>query len=339
MAKILVVNMNYMGDALMTTPAIALIRAEFPDAIIDTVAGRGAAVDALGRNHMINSVISREAKSSIARCEQLYHILTHGQYTHVYIFPALPAYAITAFLARTKNRIGLISKGMDPFLTIRKSTDSVHLADKLIDTVRTSNSEIVPRTLTLDLTDEDRVAALRLLGNASHLSTRLIAIHMGSTRPQKCWPREKFAELLLLLREYPVVFVGAGDVDFEYAQSISAGSYHSNALNLINQTSVVELAAVLEQAACLVSGDSGPMHLASAVGTPTVALFGSTDPYVTGPYDSTSTVIYRQLTCSPCGNRPTCGGAFTCMHDITAQEVLQAVVRTLSRESCGSEHG
>jgi hypothetical protein len=77
------------------------------------------------------------------------------------------------------------------------------------------------------------------------------------------------------------------------------------------------------------------MHLATAVGTPTVALFGSTDPEVTGPYDETSHVIYKKLACAPCLNHPTCGGRYDCLTTIAPDEVVFAV-RDLIRRNRGS---
>ncbi len=103
----------------------------------------------------------------------------------------------------------------------------------------------------------------------------------------------------------------------------------SSPVNLVGRTQVNTLAAVLKRCDLLISGDSGPMHLATAVGTPCVALFGSTDPSVTGPFDDASEAIYKDLSCSPCGNHPTCNGRYDCLREITPEEVVLATRRLL----------
>ena len=92
MRKILVVNMNYMGDALLTTPALAALRRAHPDAQIDTVVGAGAAADVLIGNPDLNQIIARTARGSWGRMSQIYRLLRDRQYTDAIIMPPLPAF-------------------------------------------------------------------------------------------------------------------------------------------------------------------------------------------------------------------------------------------------------
>lgn len=331
--KILVVNMNYMGDALLTTPALAALRRANPDAQIDTVVGAGSAVQVLEGNPDLDHIIARTARGSWARCVQILTLLREGRYTDAIILPPLPAYAAAAFFAGTPARIGQAGRGMNRFLTDLRRTYAVHMADAMLDTMPVPSLALPSRRrLSVTVERDAMEEAEWLLTEAGVDPDRpLLAVNVGATRPQKRWFAESFAATLELLRDVPCVLVGFGEHDAAAAAEILARTERSSVVSLVGHTSVKQLAAVLSHCDVLLSADSGPMHLATAVGTPTVALFGSTDPAATGPYDGVSRVLYKGLPCAPCGNHPTCGGRYECMRAITPDEVALAV-RTLLRE-------
>lgn len=335
--KILVVNMNYLGDALMTTPALAALRRACPDARIDTVAGVGGAVEVLRGNPDINAVIPRTGRKSGERCRQLYRLLREERYTEVIILPPLPAYALTAWLARTANRVGRAGRGMDFFLTRRQPVTATHMADAMRQTMPVAEENSPLRRLSVTLTAAERDAARRLLAEAGLKAKQpLLAVNAGTsaTRVQKRWPAEHFAAALDALADVPSVLIGAGAEEAAIAERILSLAGRTRPINLVGRTGIKELAALLEQCNALLTADSGPMHLATAVGTPTVALFGSTDPAVTGPYDDVSRVLDKRLSCAPCNNHPTCEGRYDCMRQITPEEAALAV-RDVLREARG----
>jgi heptosyltransferase-1 len=100
-------------------------------------------------------------------------------------------------------------------------------------------------------------------------------------------------------------------------------------LDLSGKTSLRELASVLAACDAMVSADTGPMHLAVAVGTPVIALFGSTNPDRTGPYGKRNIVLTSGIACSPCYRKPTCNGRIDCMKDLTPEAVRRAVEERL----------
>ncbi len=334
MRKFLVVNMNYMGDALLTTPAIAALRQAFPDAQIDTVVGAGTAAEVLHGNPDLNHIIARTARGGAGRLMQIYRLLRAGRYTDAVILPPLPGYAFAAWLARTPRRVGLGGRGMNPFLTQFRRTKAVHMADAMLDTMPLPSGAKRLRRLVVAVDPDSEEAANRLLAEYGiEPGSSLLAVNVGATRPQKRWFAESFAETLNGLQDIPVVLVGAGAEDTQMAAAILRQT-QSSPINLVGKTKVNVLAAVLKRCDLLISGDSGPMHLATAVGTPCVALFGSTDPKVTGPFDEYSEAIYKNLSCSPCGNHPTCNGRYDCLREITPEEVVLAT-RRLLRECRG----
>jgi len=329
MRKFLVVNMNYMGDALLTTPAIAALRAAFPDAQIDTVVGAGTAAEVLQGNPDLNWIITRTARGGASRLMQIFRLLREGRYTDAIILPPLPGYAFAAWLARTPRRVGIAGRGMNHFLTTLRRTRAVHMADAMLDTMPLPPDPNRPRRLVVSIDpDAEDAAARLLLAQGVTSGSPLIAVNVGATRPQKRWFAESFAQTLDGLSDIPVVLVGAGAADTAMAADILKRT-QAKPINLVGETKVKTLAAVLKRCDLLISGDSGPMHLATAVGTPCVALFGSTDPAVTGPFDDLSESIYKDLSCSPCGNHPTCNGRYDCLREITPEEVVLATRRLL----------
>jgi len=107
-------------------------------------------------------------------------------------------------------------------------------------------------------------------------------------------------------------------------KEISSG-LPSKVIDLAGVTNLRELACIIKDCNVLVTNDSGPMHIADALGTPLVALFGSTDSEITGPYEQRGNVIKKDVECSPCFKR-TCPIDFRCMKGISVDEVAQKVI-------------
>ena len=330
--SILVVNMNYLGDALLTTPALSALRRACPDARIDTIVGAGA-VSILRGNPDLNTVIPRRAGAGLARLVELYRLLRAGRYTTVIHLPPIPAYAAAAWRARTPRRIGQDTPPMAPFLTERRQVTATHLADRMLDTMPLP-AEIAgltwPLKLVVDRAAQENAQRLFTEAGLSDIE-RPVAVNVGATRPQKRWQAAAFADLLDALSPIPCLLVGAGADDALLAGDALRRAARRDVVNLVGRTDVQTLAAVLSRCGVLVSADSGPMQIASGVGTPTVALFGSTDPALTGPYDTHSVVLDAHLPCAPCFKHPTCGGRFDCMRDILPATVALAVRDVLRR--------
>ena len=331
MRKFLVVNMNYMGDALLTTPAIAALRQAHPEARIDTVVGAGAAAEVLQNNPDLDTIIARTARGSWARVVQTYRLLRDGRYTDVVILPPLSAYAAAAWLARTPRRVGQGGRGMNRFLTELRQTRATHMADAMLDTMPLPMTpHRAARQLVVSVDAGSKAASDALLAASGIASDGpVLAVNVGATRPQKRWFAASFAQALDGLADTPCVLIGSGAEDTALAAEVLRLAQHARPVNLVGKTSVKTLAAVLQRCDLLLSADSGPMHLATAVGTPTLALFGSTDPAVTGPFDTRSEAIYKALPCAPCGNHPTCEGRYDCLRAITPDEVVLAARRLL----------
>ncbi len=156
-----------------------------------------------------------------------------------------------------------------------------------------------------------------------------IALAPFSRWQSKNWPLDRFDELARRLwraRGGTLFLVGAPD-DAAACEKLR-GLVGEHAVNMAGRTNLVELAGLLSAVDLLVSNDSGPMHLAAAVGTPVLALFGPTDPGLTGPWGARNRVLTAPVACRPCRRRA-CGGPHGCMRDLAVETVEQAALDML----------
>jgi heptosyltransferase-2 len=161
----------------------------------------------------------------------------------------------------------------------------------------------------------------------------MVALNPGASRPHNRWFPARLGqvadELAASYNAHVLVLGGPGDV--ADSQEIAAAA-KSPVIVTAGKTSLKELAAILYRCDCLVTCDTGPMHMAAAVGTPTVSLFGPSDPTRTGPYGDFHLVLSHaaEFDCAPCFKRPKCQDR-DCMAAITVSEVVEAVGRQLAR--------
>jgi len=159
----------------------------------------------------------------------------------------------------------------------------------------------------------------------------VVGLVIGATRPQKRWPEEywvQLAEKLWKANKVSCVLLG-GPEEQEQAQRILAHPGEAPLSSMVGRTTEKQLAAVIGKLGLVVSGDTGPLHIATAMATPVIAIFGSTDPADTGPWvrganAGPATVLYEALSCAPCRKHPTCGGSVDCLRLLTPERVFEA---------------
>ena len=339
--RVLAVNLNQLGDALFTTPALALLRERLPDAHIDVQAG-GRAASVLAGNRDIDHLYARPPRRGMSRNAALLRTLRAGRYDAVILFQSNLSYAILARAAGVPVRVGFAQNACGPFLTrrvppARRGEHLVASYVRLIDAFCEGGE--VPAAghlpLKVAVSAADHAFADGFLREQG-LTTPVVALVIGTTRPQKRWPEEYWSVLADRLWDAcgaRSLLIGGPDETAEAARIRAAARFPL--VSAVGHTDMKQLAALLSRCSVVVTGDSGPMHLATAVGTPVVALFGSTDPKETGPWHGApdhpvrGSVLYDALPCAPCGKSPTCGGRFDCLRGLTPERVFAATASTL----------
>lgn len=216
----------------------------------------------------------------------------------------------------------------------KKSLEPIHerlFYEKLLTPLLLPPKNLPPKLI---VTEEEKKKAQNLLRELEiPQGAKIIAFNPGAAFGQaKCWPAEKFAQLALnlLSKEKNLHILIIGDSSCRTLGKNICQNLDKRAINLAGETSLRELLALLTQIDLLVTNDSGPMHLADALGCPLIALFGSTSPEKTGPLHGK--VICKKASCSPCFKKK-CPIDFRCMHSISVKEVYEEILLALHAQS------
>jgi heptosyltransferase-2 len=169
-----------------------------------------------------------------------------------------------------------------------------------------------------------------LLSLNMDLRRPLVFLHPGASYgPAKRWSVLKFSELASLLqrRKKASVIISGSNDEAQLAESVAL-LMREKPVSLAGKTSLLRLASLISNADLFITNDSGPMHLANALHVPVVAIFGPTDPTLTGPFQQPSAVVKKDVPCSPCSYRE-CPFDHRCMENIPIEEVFQACQKFL----------
>ena len=189
-----------------------------------------------------------------------------------------------------------------------------------------------PARQDLDVTEPERESARTLLREAGHAGGPIIAVCPGARWESKVYPARHFAAVLDELAEQAgvaqPVLVGGDDIA-SICDELVGHCTRARPVNLAGKTNLRVLAALLDQADLLLTCDSGPMHIAAAQGTPTLAIFGPTDPVRTGPYGQLGNVVRGQCELMPCLKRHCPGMGMKCMRDLSPGVVAEKALALL----------
>ena len=321
---------GWVGDMVLLTPALRALKHAYPESNLALLL-RPLVTDLMEKHPYVDTcIVDTKTGSRLKSLTSLVgRIRTDAYDVAVVLHPTSFRNALIPFLARVPIRVGTNIAGRGVLLTtsIKDDTD-VHEVHRYLRVLRLLNIEDAPDTLEFWHTDADRQTIRNRLHGAGISSTdRLVAINLGTTWRTKQWDIANFAKVIdQIVGRIPntrVVLTGS-PAERELAAGLSTSL---SVMNLVGETSILELGALLERCEICLTCDSGPMHIAAAVGTPTVALFGPTNPVRHKPYSVGHTVIEKPVGCRPCYKR-TCyrrDAPHLCMTKIDTTEVVKAL--------------
>lgn len=337
-ASLLVRATNWLGDAVMTTPALAGVREGFPDARIVLLAR--PLVAELFRHHPdVDEVMVYERPGRHEGA--LGHFRLAGELRRRRFDGALLLQnafdaALISFLGRIPERAGYPTDGRRILLTLPVpltrgilERHEVEYYLCLLDGLGIPRPE--PASLKLSVTKQEKEAmATRLASLGIERGTPILAVNPGATYGSaKRWYADRFADVADALAEEwgtGVVVVGS-TAETPLAGEIGE-AMRSSPVNLAGKTTVRELMSLLSLSSFLVTNDSGPMHIGAAFGVPLVAIFGPTDWRRTSPWTERAKVVRVNVDCSPCRLR-TCDRGHECMLGVTPAMVIAAAKELL----------
>ena len=350
--NILIVKTSAIGDVIHTLPSLWSLRAHFPHAHISWLVEESAADLVIG-HPALNRVLIARRKTWIRdiRAGRFVRALSgfmgflrelrDTRYDLVIDFQGLLKSAIWVLLARGSRKAGF-GPGMEhaehSYLALNERVPAVNMDQHAIDRslLLLKGLGVPPAdvryTLPVTAQHESEAAAL-LRGCDVREGDRLVAVNPMARWPTKLWEPQSFAALADRLEGegIRVIFTG-GPSDGPAIDEIGRSMARPHR-RLDGRTGLMTLAAVYRRAQVVVTTDSGPMHLAAAVGTPVVALFGPTAPWRTGPYGNTHIVLRANLNCSPCFKKTCLTTRYedrACMKRLAVDHVAQAVLEKMA---------
>ncbi len=333
--RILVVRTDRMGDVILSTPVLRALRQAFPNGYLGTMI-RPEHRELVERHPDLDTLILYDKKGSERGFWgnlRFIRRLRSYRFDTAVILHSTDRVILLSWLAGIRRRIGYARRlgwGLTDRLPYVKRYGDRHEAQYNLDLLRFLGIESKEPALkvAVEPTRENRITEfLHQAGFNGDVS--LMALHPGASCPSKRWPPDRFAFIAdrLIDRYRAKIVVVTGPEEISTGQEVIRRMRHP-AQAALGTFSLGELAWLLQKSRCLISNDSGPVHLASAVGTPVVAIFGrwggGLSPTRWGPTGPNDLVLHHDVGCRPClAHR--CPIGFVCLKAVSVEEVLAAV--------------
>ena len=331
--RILVVKLDHLGDVILATPVFSNLRQAYPNVELHALTGAWSRV-VLERHPDINKVLEYNSPAfcrtgrptSLKQTFQLYRQLRRQKYDLVVELRGDWRIVWFALLRITPHRLSRAALQIASKLRLSRFSGT-HETTRNLDVLRYMGIPASVQTATFSVTTADEKWASNFL--ATHKIDRqdpLVAIHPGSPIPLKRWLPERYAELadwLIAQKRAQVLFVGVKNeipIITEIQEFMRAGT-----VSIAGKTTLTQLASILHTCNVFIGNDSGPMHLAAAVGTQTIGLYGPGDPTHFGPMGTQCQTIRRKLDCPPCLGTTCQLGKEGCMSEIQVIDVIQTL--------------
>jgi heptosyltransferase-2 len=338
-SRVLVKEVNWLGDLVMSLSALRAVRATFPDARLTVLIKQDLSefFDGIG---WVDQVLTYRTASGLGRLRRNWEVvraIRKGSFDLAILFPNSFEAALWIALARVPQRAGyatdargaMLTQCTKPTLTALSGHQSGYWLSMVRETVGAqASADASGRPFAPSCHHLRRVR--EWLGSQNLDAGRpLIAIAPAAAYgPAKEWPSERYAELIdRLTSEHAATCVIVGAASERVKCKQVAASTRSGALVAAGQLSLGDQIALLGLSNGFAGNDSGAMHLAAAIGIPTVGIFGSTNPVRTGPIGARATHILHAPPCNPCMARTCRFGHYDCLHAIAADEVVAALAR------------
>jgi len=339
--RILITRTDRLGDVVLSTAVIRYFRSRYPDAYLAFLV-RPYTQDVVRNNPDVDEVIVYDKydkhKSVLSTIRFAFMIRGKGFDTAIALHPTNRVHMML-FLAGIPDRIGY-DRNLGMLLTQRvphiKQKGDRHESEYNFDLLEKAGYDVSAYDRRPYIfSGESEKSAIEKLFNERGAGERVIAVHAGASCPSKTWQAERFAEACDILASrygYDIVLIGGDETRGLSSKVLS--NMKEKALDLTGVLSVGELAELLRRSHLLVSNDSGPVHIAVAVDTPVVCIFGRSDPGLSprrwGPLGEHDSVLHKDVGCKVCYAHE-CVRGFECLRAVTVAEVVEAAGKLLNK--------
>ena len=336
--NILVIKLRYVGDVLLTTPLFRLLREKFPHASITALVNQGTEA-VLDNNPCLDHVVVLPRGKWLQQVQFLRFIRSRRFDCVIDLSDGDRSAFLTA-ISGARMKIGLNHegrwRGMVYSRSVKGQYGTMHMLDYHAQALIQLGIEPVVRAPELNVSEDERRAANRILAKHGVRDTKWIMLHPAARYRFKAWPPDRFAAVgdAFVKEGFHVVIIGSENERGVADELMKAA--RQPFVSLVGETTLREVAALMTHCHLFVGNDAGPMHMAAAVGCPVVALFGPTDPAVWGPQGEHCQTIYKGLDCRECFYPGCQRGEMSCMKLISVEEVWQLARSRVSasRHAC-----
>jgi len=339
--RILIVRTDRIGDVVLSTPTLTAARKAFPKAYIAMMVSPETKEIVIS-NPYLNEVIIYDKKvkqRGIFKTMQFAGWLRDKRFDLAFILHSTNRVSLVTFLAGIPKRVGYKRGKMDFLLTdkldYKKRLGDKHEAEYSLDVLRHIgiDAEISPLVMPVDKKSENKIEEL-FRKNGLKQGEKILVLHPGASDVSKMWPHENFAKTADALIE-----------KFELRGVLISGLEHvglgdgvrklmkHEPVFLCGKTSLGDLAALFKKTSIFISNDSGPVHIACAVGVPVISIFSRNEkglsPKRWGPIGKNVAVLHKDVGCTECLAH-NCKKAFLCLRSVTVEEVVEKASGLLS---------
>ncbi|MDR3617492.1 MAG: glycosyltransferase family 9 protein [Candidatus Obscuribacterales bacterium] len=358
--KILVIRYRFIGDTILTVPFLRNLRSYYPEAQIDVLVGPQSGEVLTGCPYINNLIVYDTTRfhkydSGIGEKKSFWSYvfsLRKEKYDTAFVLKRSWSSALLALLIGCKNRIGYATEGRQIILTKSVPFDShMHEVDSTLTVLTAGGIPIKDRYLEGFISSSEHEQVQRYLQNEQKTIQKKVLIHAAAAHPDKLYPLESWAKIVSELHHkhgFVPYFTGAKQ-DFELYEQVQKLAAVKG-INLAGELSLRQSMALYSALDLAICTDSGPAHLAACVGTPTIAVFGPTDPVRWRPYEALNrrlqssssaeqaplikneAIFDETLPCRPCNYNKTCIDR-PCLNELAPSAIIARALALLQSQS------
>lgn len=337
--KILVIRYRFLGDTILSVPFLRNLRNAYPNSQIDVMVGPQSGEVLKGCPYVDNFIVYDTTRfhkydKGKGKPKTFFHYLKairKTKYDLVFVLKRSLTAHLLAYFSGAKSRVGYEMPGREFFLTHKVPFDeNIHEIDSCLNVARKAGIPIDDNKMEAWISDTENANIEKKIPQLKD-SDRKILIHAAAAHPDKIYPSSKWIELIKILKQkfnLTPYFTGAPQ-DRELYEELSelSGVKSVNMAGELNIRESMALYSHMDLALCV---DSGPAHLASAVGVPTYTVFGPTDPVRWAPQGANSRAIYdNSLECRPCHYNKTCQNR-ECLTNLEPDAIIEIMTDQLN---------
>jgi len=337
--KIMIIRADRIGDLVLSTPSFAALRKRYPKSYISLVV-QTYTKDLVFNNPVVDEVIDFDPKMPVMQKINFFLKFKKYRYDLVAVLHSTLGWGFFAYLSGAPYRIGYSERGGGFLLTIpiplKDDAEVVHELERTLDIVKRVGADIEDKHPYVSVTEKGERFAKKFFENSGIKNTdRVVAMHPGARQAYIRWRAEGFAAVADMIIEkyfFKILLIG-GESENTIIKDVNRGIKNKNFIVTALGVELTELVSLIKRCVLFVGNSTGPMHIATALDVPVVAIFGSVHPLDSfkkwGPWGDGHSIVSKDLNCNNC--HPSDCETYDCMNLIEPEDVMKAITKQIGK--------